>query len=239
MKNYLLILLFTSIAISCADQKLMDEATQRPINPFTIDQVQIGTQIWKAKNLNVTKYNDGTLIPQVTDPIEWSFLSTGAWCYYNNTTANSTTYGRLYNWYAVAGIYDAASAADPTLRKKLAPPGWHIPSDAEWITLVNFLGGQNVAGSKMKTTGTTQAGTGLWLAPNTGATNTSGFSGLPGGYRYSSGSFDFVNITGVWWSSSGATSAGSWVRFIKYNTEVATRGWDNHKFGYSVRCIKN
>jgi hypothetical protein len=93
-------------------------------NNFTIT---ICNQIWDQKNLDVTTYSDGTLIPQVTDQNQWGSLTTGAWCYYNNDSANGSTYGKLYNWYAVAGIYDANSLVNPLLRKKLAPNGWHIP----------------------------------------------------------------------------------------------------------------
>ncbi|MFN9116197.1 MAG: fibrobacter succinogenes major paralogous domain-containing protein, partial [Bacteroidota bacterium] len=146
------------------------------------------------QNLNVSKYSDGTPIPQVTDPTEWANLTTGAWCYYNNDPANGAVYGKLYNWYAVAGIYDAASLANPALRKKLAPTGWHIPTEAEWTQLTDCLGGQNVAGGKMKSTGTLQAGTGLWQEPNTDATNESGFSGLPAGYRGIDGTFNVIGF---------------------------------------------
>ena len=153
-------------------------------NQITYGQeVTIGTQTWMQKNLNVSKYSDGTLIPQVTDGTQWANLTTGAWCYYNNTTANGATYGKLYNWFAVVGIYDAASANNPALRKKLAPTGWHVPTDAKWTQLTDCLGGESVAGGKMKSTGTIQAGTGLWDDPNTAATNESGFTGLPGGIR--------------------------------------------------------
>ena len=156
-------------------------------------QVTIGTQIWSSTNLDVTTYRDGTPIPQVTDPTQWASLTTGAWCYYGNSTANGTTYGKLYNWYAVAGIHDT----DPsTPNKTLAPQGWHVPSDAEWSTLTDFLGGESVAGGKMKSTGTS-----LWQSPNTVATNESGFTGLPGGARSFIGDFDIGDF-GFWWSSS-------------------------------------
>lgn len=105
---------------------------KRPV--VNIAHVTICKQVWATKNLDVTTYMDGTPIPQVTDPTAWANLTTGAWCYYNNLAASNATYGKLYNWYAVAGIYDAASLANPTLRKKLAPTGWHIPTDAEWTT---------------------------------------------------------------------------------------------------------
>ena len=111
-------------------------------------RVTIGTQVWATVNLDVTTYSDGTAIPEVTNATAWAGLTTGAWCYYNNITANGTTYGKLYNWYAVAGIWDEASKTDATLRKKLAPTGWHVPTDAEWTTLTTFLGGETVAGGK-------------------------------------------------------------------------------------------
>ena len=113
----------------------------------------IGTQVWATQNLNVSTYSDGTPIPEVTDPTAWANLTTGAWCYYDNTIANGTTYGKLYNWYAVAGIYDASSLSDVSLRKNLAPAGYHIPTDAEWTTLINYLGGQWEAGSRKQDEG--------------------------------------------------------------------------------------
>ncbi len=128
------------------------------------------------QNLNVSRYTDGTPIPQVTNQSQWANLTTGAWCYYDNDTSNGVIYGKLYNWYAVAGIYDAASLANPALRKKLAPTGWHLTSNEEWLILISDLGGDSVAGGKMK-----QAGTTLWADPNALATNSSGFTGLPGG----------------------------------------------------------
>jgi uncharacterized protein (TIGR02145 family) len=132
-----------------------------------IPSVTICSQVWATKNLDVTTYSDGTVIPQVTDPTAWESLTTGAWCYYNNDPANGAVYGKLYNWYAVAGIYDAASLANESLRKILAPTGWHIPSDAEWTTLITFLGGPAAAGGKMK-----EAGICHWEYPNISKSNT-------------------------------------------------------------------
>jgi uncharacterized protein (TIGR02145 family) len=199
------------------------------------------------QNLNVSKYSDGTPIPQVTDPTQWTNLTTGAWCYYNNDPANNVTYGKLYNWYAVAGIYDAASAANPALRKKLAPTGWHIPSDVEWSNLINCLdpnadGGtnnNNIAGGKMKSTGAIQAGTGLWQSPNTDATNASGFTGLPAGTRFLNGSFSGIGNYGYFWSSSVYFSTGAWFRFLSYADGNAVRNFTDNYKGVSVRCIKD
>jgi uncharacterized protein (TIGR02145 family) len=199
--------------------------------------LNIGQQGWATINLNVTTYRDGTPIPQVTDQTQWVNLTTGAWCYYNNTTANGTTYGKLYNWYAVAGIHDN----DPsTPNKILAPQGWHIPSDAEWQVLLNYLDPitgnsiPNIAGGKMKSTGTS-----LWESPNTDATNESGFTGLPGGYRNSIGTFVQIGTGGYWWSSLEllTTSARGYVLFNYDGTGYRANG--NKTLGKSVRCIKD
>src|SRR5450759_1177427 len=186
---FLSILLFTS----CKKTKT---------NPPTpIPSVTICTQVWMLKNLDVSTYRNGDLIPKVTDPTAWSALTTGAWCWYNNDSAtNASTYGKLYNWYAVN---------DP---RGLAPTGWHVPSDAEWTTLSTCLGGNAVAGGAMKETGTTH-----WTSPNTGATNSSGFTGLPGGYRNNDGSFNNVGNFGYWWSSTELNTTDAWYRNLYYN----------------------
>jgi uncharacterized protein (TIGR02145 family) len=181
----------------------------------------------------VTTYSDGTAIPQVTDPTTWAALTTGAWCYYNNVSANGTTYGKLYNWYAVAGIWNEASKTDATLRKKLAPTGWHVPTDAEWTTLTTFLGGETVAGGKMKATT-------LWNSPNTVATNISGFTGLPGGYRvYFDGTFSNVGVYGYWWSSSEANTTSAWNRNLNAYSGYAYINYNDKSYGFSVRCLRD
>ena len=205
-------------------------------------------QTWTKQNLNVSKYSDGTPIPQVTDPSQWQFLTTGAWCYYNNDPANEAIYGKLYNWYAVAGIYDAASAANPALRKKLAPAGWHIPTDGEWSNLINCLdsnanGGStfpNTAGGKMKATGTIQAGTGLWQSPNTEATNASGFTGLSAGYRVNDGAlFGSIGFSGNWWGSSENGNTYAWGCGLNFSTGNAYLGDSGKAYGFSVRCLRD
>lgn len=208
-------------------------------------QVTIGTQIWSSTNLDVTTYRDGTPIPQVTDPTAWANLTTGAWCYNNNDPANGAVYGKLYNWYAVAGIHDN----DPsTPNKILAPQGWHIPSDAEWSILINHLdsnadGGNdqtNTAGGKMKTTGTLQSGTGLWDVPNEAATNESGFSALPAGYRINNdASFILIGSSAIWWSSSELNSLAALYRFVFYNNGYAYRGSGGKRSGFSIRCLRD
>ena len=198
------------------------------------------------QNLNVSKYSDGTPIPQVQNASAWAILTTGAWCYYENNTANGSIYGKLYNWYAVAGIYDAASATNLALRKKLAPTGWHVPTDAEWSLLINCLdpnanGGSttpNVAGGKMKATGTIQSGTGLWESPNTSATNESGFTGLPAGFRSNSGAFGNIGNDSRFWSSSENNTSSAWRRFLDRTNGSVSRSDHDKKLGYSVRCLR-
>ena len=189
----------------------------------------IGTQVWSTTNLDVTTYRDGTVIPQVTDPAAWSGLTTGAWCYYNNDSATGTTYGKLYNWYAVAGIHDTDAA---TPNKILAPTGWHVPTDAEWTTLTTTLGGTAVAGGAMKATT-------LWNSPNNFASNSSGFTGLPGGNRSNSGTFSNIGNYGYWWSSSESSYLIAWYRSLNYNGGSASRSDFQKRFGFSVRCLRD
>jgi uncharacterized protein (TIGR02145 family) len=190
----------------------------------TYQTVQIGTQCWTQSNLTVSKYRDGSSIPNITDNTQWSQTntsSTGAWCNYNNDASNGTTYGKLYNWYAVNDS------------RGLCPTGWHVPSDAEWTTLENHLGGSSVAGGAMKST------TG-WNAPNTGATNASGFTGLPGGFR--STNFWDINQNGAYWSSSIAGTGSAWYRVLYYYSEIVYSNWfasGDLRYGFSVRCARD
>jgi uncharacterized protein (TIGR02145 family) len=187
----------------------------------SLPDVTIDSQIWTGCNLSVTTYRNGDPIPEVTDPTAWVALTTGAWCYYNNDPANAATYGRLYNWYAVNDV------------RGLAPVGYHVPTDAEWITLTTFLGGEPIAGGPLKETGTIH-----WNVPNSGATNTTGFTGLPGGLRYFDGTFlDFGNY-GLWWSASGV-GASAWYRYMNYNSSYLFRTVYDKIDGFSVRLIKD
>ena len=230
MKKILALLLVLILLTGCTKD---DKASVA--NTANVASIKIGAQTWTTKNLDVANYSDGTEIPQVTDPTEWAKLTTGAWCYYNNDSTNSTTYGKLYNWYAVAGIYDEASKTDVTQRKSLAPLGYHIPSDTEWTTLTDYLGGLAVAGGKMKETGTTH-----WLSPNQNATNSSGFTALPGGYRSSSNSYyNYIGANCSWWSSSEDVSHNAWYRTLNYTNGDGTRIYTSEKGGKSVRCVKD
>lgn len=202
----------------------------------TASTVAIGTQTWTAINLDVATYSDGTSIPQVTTASDWAGLTTGAWCYYNNDSANGAVYGKLYNWYAVAGIHDAASFSNPSLRKQLAPTGYHIPTDAEWTLLTDFLGGESVAGGAMKETGTTH-----WFAPNTGATNSSGFTGLPGGHRTygADATFHAIGSYGFWWSSLEYDATNAWGSVLHLDNGTAYWASNNKANGFSVRCLRD
>jgi uncharacterized protein (TIGR02145 family) len=205
---------------------------KRPI--INLSDVTICSQVWSGKNLDVTTYSDGTPIPQVTDPIAWQNLTTGAWCYYNNDPSNNAVYGKLYNWYAAVGIYDDASLTNPTLRKHLAPEGWHIPTDAELTTLITCLGGEPVAGGPMK-----EAGISHWATPNTGATNSSGFKALPGGFRYYNGTFYSIGTNSYWWSTLAYSPTYSWHRELYYNSVYVSRNYSDNTDGFSIRCIRN
>jgi uncharacterized protein (TIGR02145 family) len=218
-----------------ADGNSVYSSNELPLNTGTIlPNITIGNQTWTTINLDIETYSDGTPIPQVTDPVAWSNLTTGAWCYNNNDTATGAAYGKLYNWYAVAGIYDTASLSNPALRKKLAPTGWHIPSDIEWTIMIDYLGGETVAGGKMKSMSVSH-----WYLPNTDATNSSGFSGLPGGYRKNDGTYYNIGIYGYWWSSSDYNATSAWTRHLNYYGGTAYSYSFNKQYGHSVRCIKD
>jgi len=191
--------------------------------------VIIGQQTWMQQNLNVSRYSDGTVIPQVSDAAAWASLTTGAWCYFSNNDAAGPTFGKLYNWYAVAGIHDN----DPsTPNKTLAPAGWHMPTDIEWTTLTDFLGGVAVAGGKMKTAQN-------WQTPNAGATNSSRFTALPGGYRDFNGSYSSSGGFAGWWSATEFDAVSSWSRNVIYLGPNASRVTAKKARGFSIRCIKD
>jgi uncharacterized protein (TIGR02145 family) len=187
--------------------------------------VTIGTQVWTGCNLDVTTYRNGDPIPEVTDQGAWNSLTTGAWCYYNNDPANKNTYGKLYNWHAVN---------DP---RGLAPIGYHIPSDEEWTTLVNYLGGDNVAGGHLKEPGFCH-----WEDPNTDADNISGFTGLPSGNRGLSLLDPFVGITlftYFWTSTPYLSGADGYAYQLRYVDGLVVRGFFTVRNGFAVRLIKD
>jgi uncharacterized protein (TIGR02145 family) len=191
------------------------------IDGNTYATIQIGKQVWMAENLRTTRFRDGSIIPNVKDGMLWSKLSTGAWCNFDNDTGHDATYGKLYNWNAVAD------------GRNLCPAGWHVPKDAEWTALTNYLGGSDVAGGKLKATT-------LWNAPNTGADNGVGFSGLPGGYRLNyNGSFGNLGLNGYWWSASASSAAFAWYRYLSVKL-AGIDGNSNYKsHGMCVRCVRD
>jgi uncharacterized protein (TIGR02145 family) len=213
----------------------------------TYPTILIGTQCWTASNLKVTKYNDGvTLIPNETNNSNWEFLTTGARSEYvaPGVTGYVSTYGYLYNWYAAAGII--TNGGSPT--KNICPLGWHVPTSTEWTNLINHLGGNTVAGGKMKSVGTT-----YWNSPNTGADDSSRFSALPGGYRdpgyaYSGydDSFSSIGNKAFFWSATEYGGINSWFSTLYYNNVYVDLGYaivydgrGSKSLGASVRCLKD
>jgi uncharacterized protein (TIGR02145 family) len=182
--------------------------------------VKIGTQLWMAENLKTTKYNDNNPIPLVSDTTVWANTLTPAYCWYaNDVIANKDVYGALYNWHAVNTT-------------KLCPAAWHVATDAEWTTLIGYLGGSTSAMGKMKETGLLH-----WNSPNYAATNESGFTALPGGSRTIGGIYNGLGNYGSWWSSSAEGIYDSWSRMVN-NLSVNSVSMTNEN-GFSVRCIKD
>jgi len=184
-------------------------------------EIVIGTQTWTCQNLNVDTYKNGDPIPEVQDPNVWANLTTGAWCYYNNDPANGPIHGKIYNFAAVQ---------DP---RGLGPIGWHVPSDAEWTILTNYLGGLMGNGGKMKTPGLT-----YWNPPNLGATNSTCFTGIASGGRRSDGLFTNMRDTGIWWTTTGSIDPYYyWLN--TYNNDIMRFNNNGNKIGNSVRLIRD
>ena len=191
-----------------------------------------------TENLKTTHYADGTEIPLVIDDTAWADLGDNntdkAYCYYDNSSTNADTYGALYTW-AAAMNGAVTSSANPSGVQGVCPTGWHLPSDAEWTELTDYLGGESVAGGKMKETGTTH-----WNSPNTGADNSSGFSALPGGHRNGDdGTFNYVGNNGFWFSSTEYNSSLAWYRGLSSNYASVYLSGSSKSNGFSVRCIRD
>lgn len=200
--------------------------TPTPTNPCpncVQGTVEIGTQIWDKCNLNVTTYRNGDLIPQVTGTTAWAGLTTGAWRYFNNDPANEAVYGKLYNWYAVN---------DP---RGLAPNGSHIPTETEYTDLITFLGGTSLAGGKLKEQGFCH-----WFPPNTDATNSSGWAGLPGSEIVDSGTNGApLGTYGIWWTSTADGAGNARNLFLKQDNGNALFFTQEKVKGFSVRCLQD
>jgi uncharacterized protein (TIGR02145 family) len=226
--KYMLAMTIVIIVATVGCKKKPDATADRvtDIDGNVYNIVTIGTQVWMAENLKTTRYSDGTSIAFVPDSATWSYLGTPGYCWYNNDAGNKNTYGAMYNWYAVN-------------TGKLAPAGWHVPTYQEWSILIAYLGGSTNAGGKAKSTGTIEAGTGLWYSPNTGATNESGFSALPSGSRIVNSAFGNLGNYGYWWSSSSTNDSHAWIFYMNNNYSFTDQSSMNKCVGYSVRCVRD
>jgi uncharacterized protein (TIGR02145 family) len=212
-----------SLSSSAAAKK--DKAKQeglKDIDGNVYKTVKIGEQVWMSENLKVTKYNDGTEIPLVEGKEAWEALSSAGYCWYNNDyNTYGKVYGALYNWWVVG-------------TGKLCPTGWHVPTDAELTALVDFAGGEWVAGGKLKETGLKH-----WLSPNDGASDEFGFTALPGGARTGIGTSDFLGTDGHWWSSSEDGTYTAWLYYMSHMAPGVYRILPMKYYGVSVRCLKD
>ena len=210
----------TTTTTSTSTTTTSTTTTTTTVAPTPLPSIAICDQTWTTENLDVTTYRNGDPIPEITDPGAWSAATTGAWCWYNNDSANGPIYGRLYNWYAVN---------DP---RGLAPIGWHVPSNTEWGVLETCLGGEEVAGGALKST------TG-WTAPNTGATNSSGFTALPGGQRLTVGGFQQIGTFSGFWTTTETGLTDATYRWIGTNSGGLASANFRKSDGRSVRLVKD
>jgi uncharacterized protein (TIGR02145 family) len=218
LKALSFVMLF-SLFLSC-NKDDHDEEIITDVDGNIYHTVVIGNQTWMLENLKTTKYNDGTEIPNVEENEEWELMNSGAYCNYDNLESNCELYGRLYNWYAVN-------------TGKLAPKEWRVATDSDWKILTDFLGGLEVAGGEIKEVGTIH-----WDSPNIGATNSSGFTALPGGHRYFDGYFTVINRGAIWWTSTSEDEGNAWFRSTMHNIIHIRRDVYGYQSGFSVRCIK-
>ena len=223
-----------------------EEEPEQPINcnGNQVPSVVYGTQEWTVENACYITYSDGTPIPEVTDATEWSNLTTGAWCYYNNDPTKPI----LYNWYAVMGIQDANPN---TPNKKLEPDGWHLPSDQEWITLQQYLiaNGYNyidnnttqnlIAKAMASTTGWSSSTQDGAVGNDQSSNNSSGFNAFPEGYRSDSGLYGNEGELAIFWSSQEYDGPHAWIRYLTNTGNKLTRTWLLQKHGFSVRFVRD
>jgi uncharacterized protein (TIGR02145 family) len=222
-------------------------STVTDIDGNTYNTITIGTQVWMKENLKTTKYNDGTAIPNITIGDVWNYLATGAYCDYDNIPGNSTTYGRLYNWYAVDNNADTKVASNGG--KNVCPIGWHVPSDAEWTILTTYLidkgygyegSGIDIAKSMAATSGWTTFGTPGTVGNDQASNNSSGFTALPGSGRYDDGKYNSIGFCSYWWSSSQYTTTTACYRAMYYDDSGVGNSYMYHKEnGFSVRCLRD
>lgn len=223
-RRVFMILLLGVIALFSGSLRASDES-MKDIDGNSYGVVSAGKQTWMAENLKVSRYRNGDPVRHAATREEWldaAAKGEGAWCYFDNNPANGKHFGRLYNWYAVS---------DP---RGLAPKGWHVPTDREWSALTAFLGGEAVAGGKMK-----EAGRPLWRTPNEGATNSSGFSALPGGLRGIDGVFAFGGQSAYFWTSAEHSPLLGWYRVLNYHVATVVKSGEEKIDGMSVRCVRD
>jgi len=231
--NFLLIAGVVMIfATSCKKDTVTNDLTVKDIDGNVYTTVTIGTQVWMVENLKTTKYRNGDPIPNVSDNTQWSNLTTGAHCNYNNEAAIGNKYGRLYNWHAVNDS------------RNIAPTGWHVPTDAEWTTLENYVSANlgtsgsiaKALASKTDWASSTNGGTvGNDLTKN----NTTGFTALPGGYRGLDGTCGSIGGSGYWWSSTEYNTLNAWDRGL-YCDSYDMSSYDYRKScGFTVRCVRD
>ncbi len=215
-------IIVTSCGESVSKKKAVSNNKTTSKDSVVYKEVPIGKQVWMTKNLDVAKFRNGDPIPEAKTKEEWEKAGENkqpAWCNYDNNPANGSKYGKLYNWYAVN---------DP---RGLEPKGWHIPSNDEWTVLTDYLGGEEKAGAKMKSkTGWAEDGNG---------TNSSGFSGLPGGLRDYDGAFNSIGYYGLWWSSTEDGTDVAWFRGLSCYDGGVVRSDDDKEDGFSVRCLRD
>ncbi|MDD5570807.1 MAG: FISUMP domain-containing protein [Bacteroidales bacterium] len=224
------ILLFTTIIFFALSNYSQTKVFDIDGNSYNI--IQIGNQFWMKENLKVTHYCNNELIPNDTNSTTWPYLGTGARCYYiNDSMVNSAIYGALYNWHAVNDS------------NKICPAGWHVPTDAEWNTMEKYLD-NTVDTIAVGSTGTDigaklkESDTAHWTSPNAGATNSSNFTALPGGYREEMGVFGGYKDGGYFWTSTSYAIGAAWYRYLFYSVSKIGRSYlGNKRYGFSVRCI--
>lgn len=255
MKNVYLLIVIVICLVSCNNEtkknnEISDETTTdsqetslvkegkgvKDVEGNVYKTIVLGDQEWMASNLKTSKYNDGTTIPNEIDDIEWEYIETPAWCYYNNDSKNNNTYGKLYNWYALS--------PETNGDKNVCPSGWHVPTTSEWNDLVEYLGGNmsETVGGDLK-----ESGTKHWKSPNTNATNASLFTALPAGYRQGTadqgganlGQFLEIGNYGSWWSATESNAEWSDDFSISYDNGYANVVSHTKDFGFSVRCLKD
>jgi uncharacterized protein (TIGR02145 family) len=218
-------LLSLLLLFSCSDK---DDDIPFIEEIYSYTSVVIGDQEWMSEDLKNNTFCNGDPIPEIQDAPQWTGMKTAAWVYSNNDTWNSEIFVKLYNWYAVND------------RRNICPCGWHVPNYGEWEELTEYLGGLDSAGGKMKSVGTIQANSGLWYEPNTGATNSSGFSGGPNGSRGATGGFGGIPTNGYWWMSTPyAPNPEAWFIGLAFNNERVFRSANSKNYGYAVRCVKD